>query len=146
MTLPKSSKHALQLRKITGKLKENVIWQALTKPQDFVPSTPTIDSRIFQTNCASNSSYEKNLISSQQTNNFCISQHSNNGAYHSQRSYKTPVSSHAYVNQHPPNPAPFNFNQSVVKLFRCQPEYCFICGSIELLKEIVIGLISVANQ
>ena len=33
---------------------------------------------------------------------------------------KVPTSPHAYVNQQPPNPTPFNFNESIVELFRCQ--------------------------
>ena len=43
-----------------------------------------------------------------------------NGAYHSQRPYEAPTSPHAYVNQQPPNPTPFDFNQSIVELFRHQ--------------------------
>ena len=57
-----------------------------------------------------------------QTKNFDIPQHSNNEAYHSQRLYEIPVYPHAYVNQQPPNLTPFDFNQSVVKLFRHQTE------------------------
>ena len=44
----------------------------------------------------------------------------NNEAHHSQKPYETPVSPHAYVGQHPPNPILFYFNQSVVKLIRYQ--------------------------
>ena len=43
----------------TGKLIENAISQALTKPQNIMPPDPTIDSRTFGKNCASNS-YETN--------------------------------------------------------------------------------------
>ena len=64
----------------------------------------------------------KNWTSSWQRNTFGIPQHSNNDVYHSQRPYGTPVSSHACVNQQPFNPTPFDFNQSIVKLFRCQTE------------------------
>ena len=52
-----------------------------------------------------------------QTNNFGIPQHPNNDAYHLQRPHEIPVSPHAYVGQHQPNPTPFDFNQSVVELF-----------------------------
>ena len=40
----------------TGKLKENAIAQALTKPQDVMPPNSAIDSRPFRINCTSNSS------------------------------------------------------------------------------------------
>ena len=47
---------------------------------------------------------------------------SNNDTYPSQRPYETPSSTHAYVNQQPSNQTPFDFNQLVVELFRCQTE------------------------
>ena len=96
----------------------------LTKPQDVTLPNPAIDSRTFGTNHASNSSYETNWTSSWQTNNF--GRYHNNEAYHSQRPYETPVSPHAcrlaVCRLQPPNPTPFDFNQSVVELFRCQTE------------------------
>ena len=49
-------------------------------------------------------------------------QQSNNDACHSQRPYRIPTSPHAYVNQQPSNHTQFNFNQSVVELFRCKTE------------------------
>ena len=45
----------------TGKLIESAISQAVTNPQDVMPS---IDSRTLRTNCASNSSYETNWTAS----------------------------------------------------------------------------------
>ena len=106
----------------TGKLIENVISQTLTKPQDVIPPNPTIDSRTFGTDHASNSSYETNWTCSWQTNHFGIPQQSNNDMHHSERPFETPTSSHIYINQQPPNLTPFDFNQSVVKLFRCHTE------------------------
>ena len=87
-----------------------------------MPPNPAIDPITFGTNCSSNSSYETNSTSSCQTNSFGIPQHQNNEAYHSQSPYETPVSPYAYVGQQPPNPTPFDFNQSVVKLFRHETE------------------------
>ena len=104
----------------TGKLIKNAISQALTKQQDVMPPNPATDSRTFRTYHASNSSYETNWTSSWQTNNCGIPQHSTNKTYHSQRPYETPVSPHAYVNQQPPIPTPFDLYQSVVELFCCQ--------------------------
>ena len=109
----------------TGKLIENAISQTLTKSQGVTPPNPTTDSRAFGTNHASNSSYETNWTLSLQTNIFGITQQSNNNAYHSQRPYETPTSPHAYVNQQPPNPIPFDINQSVVKLFKHQTELIY---------------------
>ena len=71
----------------TGKVMENSITQALTKPPDVTSPYPTIDSRTFGTHHASNSSSETNWTSYWQTNNFGIPQHSNNEVYHSQRHY-----------------------------------------------------------
>ena len=93
--------------------------KALTKPQDIMPPKPAIDSRTSGTNCASNS-YETNWTLSWQANNFGIPHFHNNEAYHSQRPYETPVSPHVYVGKQPPNLTPFDFNQSVAELFRCQ--------------------------
>ena len=58
----------------TGKLIENTISQALTKPQDVTPPNPTVDSRMFRTNCTSNSSYETNWTSPWPTTNFGMPQ------------------------------------------------------------------------
>ena len=109
-------------QEITGKLTENTISQALTKPQEVMPPNPNMHSRTFSTNHASNYLYETNWTLSWQTNNFGIPQHPNNDAYHSQRPCETPVFPHAYVNQQPPNPTPFDFNQSIVELFRHKTE------------------------
>ena len=87
----------------------------------YTPNTAT-DCRMFGANCESNSSYNVNWTKSWQTDNFGILQHPNNEVYHSQRPYETPVSSHAYVGQQPPNLTPFDFNQSVVKLFQHQSQ------------------------
>ena len=106
----------------TGQLIENAISQALPKLQDVMSPNPATDSRTFRTNCASNSSNETKWTSSLQTNSFGIPQHPNNEAYHAQKPYETSVTPHAYVNQQPPNLIPFDFNQSVFKLFRCQTE------------------------
>ena len=106
----------------TGKLIENIISQALTKPKDVTPPNPTIDSKMFGTNCTSNSSYETKWALSSPTTNFTMPQQSNKDMYHPQRPYETPTSPHAYVNQQSPNQTPFNFNQSIVELFRCQTE------------------------
>ena len=97
----------------TGKLIENMISQALIKPQDVTPPNPTIDLRTFRTNHISNSSFETNWT-------FGMPQQSNNDVYHSQRPYETPTFPHVFVNQQPSNQTPFDFNQSVVELFRCQ--------------------------
>ena len=94
-----------------------------------MPPCPTVDSRTFKTNHTSTSSYETNWTSSWPTNNYGIPQQSKNDAYHSQRLYVTPTSPHAYVNQQPPNPTPFDFNQSVVELFRCQTELTQYSGT-----------------
>ena len=83
----------------SGKLIENILSQALTKPQDIIPPNHTVDSRSSQT---SNSSYETNWTSSWPTANFGIPQQSNNVMYHWQRHYETPTSPHACVNQQPP--------------------------------------------
>ena len=83
----------------TGKLIENVISQALTKPQDITPTNPTIDSR---SNWMSNSSYMTNWTLSWPTTTFGMPQQSNNDMYHLQRPYETPKSLHVYVNQQPP--------------------------------------------
>ena len=48
----------------TGKLIKNTITQALTKPQDIMSSNPTIHSRTYGANCASNSSYKTNWTTS----------------------------------------------------------------------------------
>ena len=58
----------------TGKLIENAISQASTKPQDITPPYPTGDSSSNQT---LNSSYETNLISSWPTT-YGMPQQSNN--------------------------------------------------------------------
>ena len=97
-------------------------YRFLTKPQDITPPNPAIESRTFGTHCTLDSSFETNWTFSRQTYNFGISQHHNSKAYHSQRLYETPVSLHAYVSQQPPYLTPFDFNQSVVKLFRHQTE------------------------
>ena len=83
----------------TGKLIENVISQAFTKPQDITPPNPTVDSRSNQT---SNSSCETNWTSSWPTTNYGMSQQSNNDTYHLWRPFETPTSPHAHVNQQPP--------------------------------------------
>ena len=62
----------------TGKLIENAISRALTKPQDVMSPNPAIDSRSFGTNCASNSSYKTNWTVYWQTNNSVMPQHPNN--------------------------------------------------------------------
>ena len=56
----------------TGKLTENVISEALTKPQDITPPNQTVDSRSNQ---MSNSSHETNWTSSSPTTNFGMPQH-----------------------------------------------------------------------
>ena len=48
----------------TGKLIENVIWQALTKQQNITPPYPTRDSRAFAANHEYNSSYDTNWTAS----------------------------------------------------------------------------------
>ena len=102
----------------TGNLTKNAISQALTRPQEVIPPNPTIESRTFETNFTLSSSNETNWTFSWQTNNFCLPQHSNNDIYHSHIPFERPMSPHDYVNQQPPNPTPFDFNQSIVKLFR----------------------------
>ena len=101
----------------TGKLIENAISQPLTKLKGITTPNPGRDSRNFRANCESNSFYKINWTMSWETKNFGIPQYHNNEAYHSQRSYETPVSPHAYVGQQPPNSTPFDFNQSIVELF-----------------------------
>ena len=91
--------------------------------------TQPIDSRTFGTNCASNSSCKTKWASSWQTSNFCILQDPNNDAYHSQRPYEAPISTHTYVNQQPPSPMTFDFNQSIVELFRHQTKYHIVLSS-----------------
>ena len=66
----------------TGKLIENVISQAVTKPEDITPPNPTLDSRSSQT---SNSSYER-------TTNFNMPLQSHIDMYHLQRPYETHIS------------------------------------------------------
>ena len=97
-----------------GNLIANTVPQALVKPQNIISPNPTRDSRAFRANFESNSSYDTKWTVSWQTKNFGIPQHSNNEAYHLQRPYEIPVSPHAYVGQHPPNPTPFDFIQSVI--------------------------------
>ena len=84
------------------KLIENVISQALMKPQDVTPPNPTIDSRAFGENHTTNSSYATNQTSSWPTTNFGMPQQPNNDMYNPQRPYEIPTSPHAYVNQQPP--------------------------------------------
>ena len=98
----------------TAKLIENTISQALTKPQDIIPPNPNLYSRNSWT---SNSSYEPNWTSSWPTNNYNMSQQSNNYMHNLQRPHKSHTSSHVYVNQQSPNQTSFDFNQSVVELF-----------------------------
>ena len=98
----------------------NAIPQDLTKPKDVTSPHPTMDSRLFGTNCVSNSSYESNETLAWLTNDFGMPQQFNNDVYHSQKHYGTPTSPHTDVNQQPPSQNPFDFNQSVVELFRCQ--------------------------
>ena len=86
-------------RENTEKLIENVISQALTKPQDITCTDPTVDSRSSQ---RSNSSYKTNWTLSWPTTYFGMPQQSNNDMYHLQRPYDTPTFPHAYVNQQPP--------------------------------------------
>ena len=52
--------------------------------------------------------------------------------YHSQRPYETSSCPDVYVNQQPLNLTPFDFNQSVVELVRCQTE---LAHSIQLLHQ-----------
>ena len=85
--------------KNTGKLIENAILQALTKPQDIMLPNPAIDSRMFGTNHASNSSYKTNWTMSCQTKIFGIPHNPNTNAYYSQNSYEKTASLHAYVGQ-----------------------------------------------
>ena len=106
----------------TGQLIENVISQALTKPQDVMPPNPTIDCRTLGTNHTSNSSYETNWTSSWPTTNFGIPQQSYNDRYHSQRPYETPTYPNDYVNQQPPPTRPHSTSVNLVKLFRWQTE------------------------
>ena len=49
----KSTQACTVAQENTGKLIENAISQALTRPQDVTPPIPTIDSRMFRTNHAS---------------------------------------------------------------------------------------------
>ena len=67
VTLLKSCRHAVQAHANTGKLIENPISQALTRPQDVMPPNSTIDSRTFGTNHTSHSSYEANWTMPWQT-------------------------------------------------------------------------------
>ena len=103
----------------TGKLIENAVSQAPTKPQDIISPNP---SRTSGANQESNSSYAANWTTSWQTNNSGIQQHPNYKAYHLHRPYETPVSPHVYIGQQPPNLSLFDFNQSLVKLIQCQTE------------------------
>ena len=97
---------------------KNAISQALTKPQEVTPPNPTIDSRTFGTNHTPNCSCEINRISSWSTNDYGMPPQSNN--YHSQTPYETPTSSNAYIIQQLLNQIPFDYNQPLVKLLRCQ--------------------------
>ena len=51
------------------------------------------------------------------TTNYNIPQQSDNDTHNLQRSYKSHMSPHAYVNQQSPNQNSFDFSQSVVELF-----------------------------
>ena len=86
----------------TSKLIKNAISEALTKPQDVIPPYLARDSRTFEANQDSNSSYNTNWMTFWQTNNFDIPQHANNEAYHLQKPCETPVPPHACVGQQPP--------------------------------------------
>ena len=103
-----------------GKLIDNTISQDLAKPQGVPSPNPTIDSRTFGVNHMSKSSYEINWTLSWPKPNLGMPPQSNNAMYHPQRPYEIPTSPHAYVNQQHPNQTPFNFNQSIIKLFICQ--------------------------
>ena len=85
-----------------GKLIENAILQALSRPQDIMPHNPTLDSRTYGPNFTSNSSYGTNWTSSSQRNKCGIPQQCNKDVYHSQRSYEMPIPPYAYVSQQPP--------------------------------------------
>ena len=106
-------------KKNTGKLIENMIWQALTKSQDSTPPYPGLDSRCNQ---KSNSSYEVNWKSSWPTTNYAMQQQPSNDTYHLQRPCETSTSPQAYVNQHSPNQNTFDFNKSVFELFWWETE------------------------
>ena len=76
----------------TEELIGNVISQALSKPQDITPPSPTLDSRSSWT---SDSSYEANWTLSRPTTNYNMPQQSDNNTYHLQRPYETHTSPQA---------------------------------------------------
>ena len=84
----------------TGKLIENAISQALTKPQDVMPPNPTIIVDHSEQTMHQLLKNKLDLILA--NNNFGLPQQSNNDVYHSQRPFETSTSPHAYVNQQPP--------------------------------------------
>ena len=54
-----------------------------------------------------------------------MSQQPDSDTYHTQRLYEPHSSPHAYVNQQSPSQTFFNFNQAIIKLFRCQTELTY---------------------
>ena len=106
----------------TGKLIENSIAQGLTRPQNIMPPNPAIDCRTFGQKPCIKFFLQNNLDCILAKKQYWHTTTPTNEANHLQGPYEIPVSPYTYVGQQPPNPTPFNFNQSVVKLFRNQTE------------------------
>ena len=105
----------------TGKLIENAISQALTKTQSTTTLSTSIDIRNFGTNYT-NPPYETSWTSAWPTPNHNVSQQPKIDTHQIYRLFKDHIPTQTHIGQQHHNQTPFYFNQSVVKLFRCQIE------------------------
>ena len=92
----------------TGKLIENAIPKALTKAQSTTTPSISTDTTNFGT-------YYANP-------NHIMSQQPQINTHQIQRPYKEHTPTQTYIKQQHPKQTPFNLNQSVIKLCRCQNE------------------------
>ena len=122
--LDKISQACTVAQKNTSRLVQDAILQDLAKPQDSTPirANPPREPRNLNLNQVPNSLNNVNITTSLQMDDFDVAPHLDRDACHSQVPQKTATFPHKHVNQQRPNPAPIDFNQSIVELFQCQIE------------------------
>ena len=111
-------------QEITSKLIENTISQVLTKAQNTTTPSTSVDPRNLGVNYA-NASCETNWTSVWPTFNLAMSQQPEIDTHQTHRPYKVHTPPQTCTNQQYSNQTPFDFNQSVVELFRHQTELTY---------------------
>ena len=105
-----------------GKLIESAVSQTVTKAQDVTPPSVTTDSRTLEL-MIQQTTHMKQIgpLPGQQLPLLCHYSW-NMTQIQTQRPYETDTSLHVYANQQLPDQTFFDFNQSIVELFRHQTE------------------------